>query len=108
MKRKVYNKKSKKVTINPNLMISDCKELPDLREKCNQVVIIIDALLLDFIEVAYHNPSYKIELKEIYDGIAPTAAILRGTVAFIDREDNATRPTLNTIEEDKVYTPELV
>lgn len=99
MKRKVYNKRSKKVSVNTEIAISDCRELGGLRENCNRAAINIDALLLNFIEAAYNNPSYKSELKTIYDAIAPTASILRGMVAFLDREDNITRPALNTVEE---------
>ena len=100
MKRKVYNKKSRKVGINKNLVISNCTTLEDLRSRCVEGALVIDSLLLDLIEVAYNNPAYKIELKEIYDGIAPTAAILRGTASFIDREDNATNPKLEVLDKD--------
>jgi hypothetical protein len=103
MKRKT-TKRTKKVFVNKNLVVSDCTTLEELRDRVNQLSINFDIVMLDFIETAFNNPAYKDELKAVYDKMGETASILRGFVKYLDREDNLTKDTLEVIDETKSET----
>ena len=97
-------RRTKKVLVNRNLIVSDCTTLEILRDKVNQLGINFDIVMLDFVETAYHNPAYKDELKAVYDKMGETASILRGFVKYLDREDNLTKDTLEVVNGTKSET----
>lgn len=105
MKRKT-TRRTKKQLVNRNLVISDCKTIPELQERFSQIAINIDILLLDIIETAFNTPAYKAQLKEIYDGIAPVTSILRGSVEYFNREEGLFTPSLEKVEDNGTITIE--
>ena len=93
------SRKSKRV-----IKISNIETLEQLRNKSIELAKSIELYNLDIIEIAFKNPAYISELKQIHDAIAPSAVILKGFAAFLDREDNLTKDTLEVIPET---TPQI-
>lgn len=84
------------------IKISNIETLEQLRNESIKLATAIEVYNLHIVEIAYKNPAYISELKQIHDTIAPTAVILKGFTAFLDREDNINKNTLEVIPETKV------
>lgn len=98
--RRVNNR----IKFKKSIIISDCTTITELQNRCTEAALIIDSLLLDMIETAYNNPMYKEQLKEIHNAVADTPVLLKGLVAYFNREEGLFTPTLEKVEEDENRT----
>lgn len=103
MKRKARKTKNLHRLKN-SIVVSDCTTITELQNRCKNAALIVDAILLDFIETAYHNPMYKDQLRELHNAVADTPVLLRGLIAYFDREEGLLKPSLETINEDTTIT----
>lgn len=84
------------------IKISNIETLEQLRNESVALSQAIELYNLHIIEIAFKNPQYIVELKQIHDSIAPIAVILKGFTSFLDREDNINNARSEVIETKEV------
>lgn len=88
------------IKLKKSIVITDCTTIQELQKRCSDVALTIDSLLLDMVEAAYHNKMYKEQLKEVHNAISDTPVLLKGLVAYFDREEGLFTPKLEKVNDD--------